>query len=306
MISNEIIMTIATIDSAMNLYPVTANHILVYFFSDKIQLIKLDIAFITDFALISPTTTNWKIAPVFAPVTVVTLNIPIADVKKMVANPETYFTEKSDFIFLPNLLSNKKLEAFSGLFLNQTTIPVLHLRKLKEELISELKKALRNRSEHRQTSDDLTINSKQLFSNATFPNHNNEPQQDSKKSSRLPTAHLSKQKLIELVSEKYFNDSFQHLLPNVSEIAAEINISVSTLQFLFKAHFGKTFYQVYLDRKMEYASKLLEKGIRSSNIAKIMGYSSPIRFNKQFQKHFGVTPYQFTKNRFKNSPRQAI
>jgi AraC-like DNA-binding protein len=306
MISNEIIMTIATIDAAMNLYPVTTDHCLVYFFSDKIQLTKLDIAFITDFALITPATANWKIAPVFAPVTVVTLNIPISDVKKMAANAETYFTEKSDFFFLPNLHSNKKLEAFSELFLNQKFIPVLRLRKLKEELLAELQKALRNRSEHQQTSDDLAIDSEQIFSNASLANHNKEPQVDLERDSQSSTIPLPNRNLIELVYEKYFTGSFQHLPPNVSEIAAEMNISVQSFQHLFKLYYGKTFYRAYMKKKMEYAVMLLENGLRGTEVAELLGYSAPIKFNKQFQKYFSVTPYQYTKNRFKNYYHQAI
>jgi AraC-like DNA-binding protein len=283
MISKEIIMTIATVDSAMNLYPVTADHCLVYFFSDKIQLSKLDIAFITDFALITTATANWKIAPVFAPVTVVTLNMPISELKNMIAHPETYFTENEGFIFLPNLLSNKKLEVFPALFLNQNLVPVTRLRMLKEELLIELQTALRSRFETKQIPAAPTAKAEPLAVDVAFSNH----------------------AVLKLIHEKYFS-SFLHLPPHVSEIAAEMNMTVPNLQYLFKSHFGKTFYQVYLDRKMEYAVKLLEKGLRSSNISKIMGYAAPIKFNKQFKKHFGVTPFQYNKNNFENSPRQAI
>lgn len=306
MISEEIIMTIATVDSAMNLYPVKADHCLVYFFSDKIQLTKLDIAFITDFALITSTTTNWKIAPVFAPVTVATLNMPISDVKKMIVHPENYFTENSEFIFLPNLLSNKKLQDFPGLFLNQNIVPVIRLRKLKEELLTELQKALQNRPEHNQVFDALTINSDRIVPDVSLSNPGKEQQEESKRGTSLPVTTVPNQNLIELIYEKYINNSFQYLPPHVSQIAAEMHITVSHLQYLFKSHFGKTFYRVYLDKKMEYALLLLEKGLRASKVAKLVGYAAPIKFNKQFQKHFGVTPFQYTKNRFKDFPRRAI
>ena len=44
---------------------------------------------------------------------------------------------------------------------------------------------------------------------------------------------------------------------------------------------------------MEYASELLKKGQTATYISKHLGYSHPIKFNKMFQKHFGVTPKKF-------------
>ncbi len=46
---------------------------------------------------------------------------------------------------------------------------------------------------------------------------------------------------------------------------------------------------------MELAAKLLKKGYKATEVAKMVGYGekSDIKFNKMFQKHFGITPKKY-------------
>lgn len=50
---------------------------------------------------------------------------------------------------------------------------------------------------------------------------------------------------------------------------------------------------------MEYAAELLEAGHRASEVSVKIGYTQPIKFNKMFQKHFGITPKRYQINKMK-------
>jgi len=54
-----------------------------------------------------------------------------------------------------------------------------------------------------------------------------------------------------------------------------------------------------VDKKMEYAAELLEAGHRASEVSVKIGYKYPIKFNKMFQKHFGITPKRYQINKMK-------
>lgn len=81
--------------------------------------------------------------------------------------------------------------------------------------------------------------------------------------------------------------------PNLEVVAQRLNFKVSVFKTHFKDAYGKPFYQFYIDRKMEYAADLLRKGVRGAQVSLQVGYSHPIKFNKMFQKHFGVTPKKY-------------
>ena len=98
---------------------------------------------------------------------------------------------------------------------------------------------------------------------------------------------------IEEVFQKYIVEGIEKFPPNVEEIAAELNMSVAVFGARFRKAYGKSFYQVYLDRKMDYAATLLEAGLNAIAVSTQIGYSHPIKFNKMFQKHFGVTPKKY-------------
>lgn len=105
----------------------------------------------------------------------------------------------------------------------------------------------------------------------------------------------SPQKKIEKIYEKYVIGVLNQPVPNEKVIAREYDISVASFKKLFVVCYGKTFYQLYIEKKMEYAAKLLLEGYNCEMVSKKVGYStnSSIKFNKMFQKHFGITPKKY-------------
>lgn len=107
--------------------------------------------------------------------------------------------------------------------------------------------------------------------------------------------HTSDDERINALSKKYLLGNFDKKLPSIKEIAAEYEISVGGLNNFFQQAYGKPFYQVYQSNKMEYAAKLLKKGYKCNDVTVMVGYSenAAIKFNKMFQKHFGITPKKY-------------
>jgi len=99
--------------------------------------------------------------------------------------------------------------------------------------------------------------------------------------------------LIQQAYEKYISNGFRSLTGNAKEIAAELNMSVAVFRFRFKKQYGKPFYQVYMDRRMAYAAALLKAGHTATAVSAQIGYTHSIKFNKMFQKHFGITPRNY-------------
>lgn len=98
---------------------------------------------------------------------------------------------------------------------------------------------------------------------------------------------------IEVVNQKYILDHLEGNPPKIEVIAAEYGMSTQTFKNKFQKQYGKSFYQVYLEKKMDHAAKLLKQGLTASAISDRIGYSHPIKFNKMFQKHFGITPKRY-------------
>ena len=98
---------------------------------------------------------------------------------------------------------------------------------------------------------------------------------------------------LEVIYQKYINGNIEQIPPKESQIAADFGISLGTFKNKFKTVYGKTFYQLYMQSKMEHAKTLLLQGISAAKVSKRIGYSSPIKFNLMFQKYFGMTPKQY-------------
>lgn len=98
--------------------------------------------------------------------------------------------------------------------------------------------------------------------------------------------------------QQYLNGDFSQPIPTETQIAKKHGISVMKLKLLFKRVHGKTLYQMYMDKRMTQASLLLKSGYKAVEVTRLVGYSanSSIKFNKMFQKYFGMTPkkYQIT------------
>lgn len=104
---------------------------------------------------------------------------------------------------------------------------------------------------------------------------------------------VSRQVKFETIYRKYIEENKEQVPPNGSQIATEFGMSLSKFNNGFKEIYGKPFYQLYIEKKMEYAQKLLLEGLVAVKVAQLVGYSHPIKFNKMFQKHFGMTPKEY-------------
>lgn len=113
-------------------------------------------------------------------------------------------------------------------------------------------------------------------------------------SSYSPSTQLSlTKKIVEAIYLKYIMGDIEYETPKDSQIAADFGISLMSFKNGFKDVYGKTFFQLYMEKKMEYAKTLIMEGLSATKVSKRIGYSSSIKFNKIFKKYFGMTPRQY-------------
>ncbi|AXE17176.1 hypothetical protein DR864_05215 [Runella rosea] len=107
---------------------------------------------------------------------------------------------------------------------------------------------------------------------------------------------MSESGLIDFVYRKYIVEGVGKIPPKIEDIAEEVGISSLQFNKLIKKCFGKPFYRVYMEYKMEYAAGLLREGQTASSVSQHVGYTQPTKFNKTFQKFYGITPYRYRKS----------
>lgn len=76
---------------------------------------------------------------------------------------------------------------------------------------------------------------------------------------------------IERVFQKYIKEGLATIPPNMKFIAEEARVSASQFRTLFKKRYGKTFYNYYIEAKMEYAATLLQQGFRAPEVSAQIG-----------------------------------
>jgi AraC-like DNA-binding protein len=88
--------------------------------------------------------------------------------------------------------------------------------------------------------------------------------------------------------------SLEDMLPPQRQLAREFALSESTLKRHFKAVYGKTMYEYYLEKKMDLAKRLLqEKKISVTETAYMLGYEKVSAFISMFKKVHKVLPGSF-------------
>lgn len=103
-----------------------------------------------------------------------------------------------------------------------------------------------------------------------------------RKNWHIQTIHRVEQRLIQCLED---------MLPSQKELAREFALSESTLKRHFKAVYGKTMYEYYLEKKMDLAKWLLaEKKISVSETAYMLGYEKVSAFIIIFKKHHKILP----------------
>lgn len=105
------------------------------------------------------------------------------------------------------------------------------------------------------------------------------------------------------VHDKYISKITETPLPEMAKIAAEFGISAHKLKILFLDAYGQPMYKAYMQARMLKSAELLSRGYRGSSVSKMVGYGdkSSIKFNKMFQKHFGMTPKKYQITMFEKS-----
>jgi AraC-like DNA-binding protein len=74
----------------------------------------------------------------------------------------------------------------------------------------------------------------------------------------------------------------------LDEVARHVGISKRTLQSLHKEHYGMSTSEFIRERRMQRAKEILARGQTSiSEVADLIGYSSPANFSRDFRKRFG-------------------
>ena len=82
--------------------------------------------------------------------------------------------------------------------------------------------------------------------------------------------------------------------PTLTELAAEIGLSLKKLKEGFKQIYGDSVFSFLFDYKMEMARKLLESGKYNVNeVGLKVGYSTASHFIAAFKKKYDTTPKQY-------------
>jgi AraC-like DNA-binding protein len=103
-----------------------------------------------------------------------------------------------------------------------------------------------------------------------------------KKNWHVQTIHQVEQRLVQ---------SLEDMLPPQKQLAKEFALSESTLKRHFKAVYGRTMYDYYLEKKMNLAKSLLqEKKISVSETAYKLGYEKVSAFISMFKKYHNILP----------------
>jgi len=101
----------------------------------------------------------------------------------------------------------------------------------------------------------------------------------------LTNNHSIKDKIEHLVSNK------MDMNPSLNSIAAQLAMSVSTLQRKFKAQYKMTVVEYIRQKRLEHARTLLAlEGKSIGETAYLVGYNHPSNFITAFKKQFNITP----------------
>lgn len=88
----------------------------------------------------------------------------------------------------------------------------------------------------------------------------------------------------------------------ISSLAAQVNLSVRRLEFLFIAEVGMNPKQYQVNHRLRLASQLLvDSHLRVSEVGYKVGFSDPSDFSKAFKKKFGVAPRAFRRQSFNSA-----
>lgn len=90
----------------------------------------------------------------------------------------------------------------------------------------------------------------------------------------------------------YIDTHFLELL-SLEELSSRFGYTYSHICKVFKKTYGMTPGNHLRAKKMEHASVLLKKGKNLSEIAELLGYSTPYNFSRAFKEVYGVSPGKY-------------
>jgi AraC-like DNA-binding protein len=176
----------------------------------------------------------------------------------------------------------EKIEAVSEVLSEeeQTSVITERTQPAEDQLLSEIEFEL-----NKPLFNLLTIRSRALTLLANIINRL--PGRDK---STIPVKEAYYVQAIKQVEQRLMQ-SLQDMLPSQKQLAKEFALSESTLKRHFKAIYGKTMYEYYLEKKMDLAKSLLqEKRISVSETAYRLGYEKVSAFIIIFKKYHKVLP----------------
>ncbi len=94
--------------------------------------------------------------------------------------------------------------------------------------------------------------------------------------------------------ENIFKEEFSTI--TVIDLANRLHLSIRELQRYLIKNYKKSFNEIKTDAKMSFASnKLLYTKIKISELAELVGYSTPEHFSYAFKKYYGISPVEYKK-----------
>lgn len=93
-----------------------------------------------------------------------------------------------------------------------------------------------------------------------------------------------------------FIDSHIEEITSVSQIAEHLKYNPTYLSRIFRERTGLTLSDYLVNKKIETAKSLLEKGLSVNDTAERLNYASSQSFCKMFQRNTGCTPTEYKKN----------
>jgi AraC-like DNA-binding protein len=202
--------------------------------------------------------------------------------------PEDVLSRTIDILFTKNWLlthlmgMEEKIQVMQESLLKGKSSPILTERTLSsdESLLSELEPELQQ-----PRFNLLTTRARVLFLLSNIIGR--WPRFAGQKPPARKTWHVQ---TIQLVEQRLVG-SLEDMLPSQKQLAREFALSESTLKRHFKAVYGKTMYDYYLEKKMELAKWLLqERKISVSETAYRLGYEKVSAFISMFKKYHHVLP----------------